>query len=77
MTLQIISAENIEFDGTVESVTLPGQMGLFQVLNNHAAMIAALQAGTVTYVAEGETVTRQINGGVADIKDNTVSVCLY
>ena len=77
MTLKIISAEQIEFEGTVESVTLPGVMGSFQVLNNHAALIAALMAGKMSYVADGNTVERNIHGGVADVKDNVVSVCLY
>ena len=77
MTLKIISAENIEFEGTVTSVTLPGMQGMFQVLDNHAALIAALKAGCVTYVTEQETCTRDIKGGVADIKNNVVSVCLY
>ena len=77
MTLKIISAEQIEFDGTVEQVTLPGVMGSFQVLNNHAALIAALTAGKMSYVADGSTVERDIHGGVADVKDNVVSVCLY
>ncbi len=78
MTLKIISAEKIEFEGTVESVTLPGALGSFQVLKNHAALISSLVSGTMTYVVEdGKTETRQIAGGVADIKNNVVSVCLY
>ncbi len=77
MTLKIISADQIEFEGTIESVTLPGVMGLFQVLNNHAALIAALKAGRMSYVVDGNTVEREIHGGVADVKDNVVSVCLY
>ena len=77
MTLKIISAEQIEFEGTIESVTLPGVMGQFQVLNNHAALIAALKAGRMSYVADGNTVERAIHGGVAAVKDNVVSVCLY
>ena len=77
MTLKIISAEQIEFEGTIEQVTLPGVMGSFQVLNNHAALIAALKAGRMSYVTEGNTVEREIHGGVADVKDNVVSVCLY
>jgi F-type H+-transporting ATPase subunit epsilon len=77
MTLKIISAEQVEFEGTVESVTLPGVMGQFQVLNNHAALIAALKDGRMSYVADGNTVEREIHGGVADVKDNVVSVCLY
>jgi F-type H+-transporting ATPase subunit epsilon len=78
MTLKIISAEQIEFEGTVEQVTLPGVMGMFQVLKNHAALIAALKEGTMSYVVDdGSTVEREIHGGVADVKDNVVSVCLY
>ncbi len=78
MTLKIISARQIVFEGEVTSVTLPGAMGKFQVLNNHAALIAALASGQVTYVTvDSETQTRDIEGGVADIKNNVVSVCIY
>ena len=78
MTLKIISAEQIEFEGEVTLVSLPGEMGLFEVLNNHAALIAALAAGSVSYVdAEGTRSSRNIRGGVADINNNVVSVCIY
>ena len=78
MTLKIISAEKIEFEGSVTSVTLPGALGLFQVLNNHAALISSLVPGTMTFVTDSDqTETRDIEGGIADIKDNVVSVCLY
>lgn len=78
MTLKIISPEKIEFEGTVESVTLPGALGLFQVLKGHAALISSLVPGTLTYVLEGgESQQRVITGGVADINSNVVSVCLY
>ncbi|MBR6284815.1 MAG: hypothetical protein IKR25_11070 [Muribaculaceae bacterium] len=78
MTLKIISAEQVEFEGTVTQVTLPGVLGQFQVLNNHAALIAALKDGMVAYVTDaGDHQERHIDGGVADIKDNVVSVCIY
>lgn len=77
MTLKIISADQIEFEGIVKSVTLPGVEGLFQVLNNHATLIAALNPGPVTYVTEEGESKRDIKGGVADIKNNVVSVCIY
>lgn len=77
MTLKIISADQIDFEGTVKSVTLPGIEGLFQVLDNHAALIAALKPGRVTYVTEEGESKRDIMGGVADIKNNVVSVCIY
>ncbi len=78
MTLRIISAQQIEFEGEVTSVTLPGAMGMFQVLNKHAALMAALTTGKVTYVTTDNNVHEQtIDGGIADIKDNVVSVCIY
>ena len=78
MTLKIISAEQIEYEGEVILVSLPGEMGLFEVLNNHAALIASLTAGIVTYEnTDGTRMKREIRGGVADINKNVVSVCIY
>ena len=77
MTLKIISAEKIEFEGEVEQITLPGALGSFQILNNHAALMSSLVPGTMTFV-HGETTTHQeIKGGIVDVRDNVVSVCLY
>ena len=47
------------------------------LFRSHAALIAALKAGRMSYVVDGNTVERDIHGGVADVKDNVVSVCLY
>lgn len=78
MTLNIISAEKVEYTGEVECVTMPGVEGSFSVLNHHAAMISALTAGTIEYgSAGGAKELRTIRGGIADIKDNVVSVCIY
>ena len=78
MTLKIISAEQIEYEDEVNLVSLPGEMGLFEVLNNHAALIASLTAGIVTYEnTDGTRMKREIRGGVADINKNVVSVCIY
>ena len=78
MTLKIIAAEQIEYEGEVNLVSLPGELGLFEVLNNHAALIASLTAGIVTYEnTDGTRMKREIRGGVADINKNVVSVCIY
>ena len=47
LTLRIISPERIVFVGEVESVTVPGTMGEFQVLPNHAPLISSLDPGKV------------------------------
>jgi len=47
MQLEIITPETKVFEGEVTAVQLPGQDGLFQVLNNHSPIISTLTKGTV------------------------------
>lgn len=77
MTLNIISAEKVEFTGEVTKVTLPGVNGLFTVLENHAALISSLTSGKMVYTVNNRDEVLEIKGGIADINHNVVSVCLY
>lgn len=47
MHLEIVTPESKVFTGEAVSVQLPGTEGLFQVLNNHAAIISTLEEGSV------------------------------
>jgi len=47
MYLEIISPEAKLFTGEVESLTLPGTNGSFQLLEDHAPIVSTLQAGAV------------------------------
>ena len=47
MFLEIVSPEATLFSGEVESVTVPGINGEFQMLNNHAPIVSLLQEGDV------------------------------
>lgn len=77
MTLKIISAEDVLFEGDVTIVTLPGVMGLFTILNNHASLVSTLAAGDVVYESNGQTESLKIAGGIVDVDNNIVSVCIY
>lgn len=77
MTLNIISAAKVEFSGKVQLVTLPGVMGLFTILENHASLISALAPGKLEYEADGKRESLKIDGGIVDVDNNVVSVCLY
>ena len=76
MTLQIYSPEETLVETTVESVTLPGVLGSFQVLKGHAALISALEKGTVRYVSGGETHTLEIAAGFVKVEDDEIAVCV-
>lgn len=77
MTLKIISAEKILFEGEVASVTLPGEMGRFTVLPHHASIVSTLVSGTIAYTQETETSEVEVAGGIVDVDRDVVSVCVY
>jgi F-type H+-transporting ATPase subunit epsilon len=73
---KIVSPEKIEFDGAVESVLVPGTMGQFEILNDHAPIISTLQKGMVEYTTtEGKT-SLEILGGFVEVQKNVVSLCV-
>ncbi len=78
MILKVISAEDVLFEGEVESVTLPGALGRFTVLDHHASLISTLTPGAVTYRAGGGAENSvDVQGGIVDVDNNVVSVCVY
>lgn len=77
MTLKIISAENVLFEGEVTAAHFPGLMGRFTVLKNHATMVAALEQGVISYDSPEGTGEMPVSGGLVDIDHNILSVCVY
>lgn len=47
MYLEIVSPEAVLFSSNVDSVSVPGINGDFQMLNNHAAIVSVLGKGIV------------------------------
>ena len=90
MKLHVITPTAKIFDGEVISVTLPGQEGIFQVLNNHTAIISSLTIGEIivelaektndsTYnemvqIKDVNHIAISINGGVAELIDNELVI---
>lgn len=74
--LKIVSPEKIEYTGEVESVSMPGVDGAFQVLQSHAPIISILKDGTVVYVdAEGQH-DLPIESGFVVVQKDKVSLCV-
>ena len=77
--LVIASPEQTVFEGKVDMAVLPGELGEFQVLVNHAPLISSLTAGEVRYTAGKESHSLSIKGGFVEgfveVRDNQISVC--
>lgn len=72
--LRVYSPERQLVDADVNEVTAPGAYGEIGVLPDHAALVTALEPGTITY-KEGTKATRlTISGGFAEVRDNVMTV---
>ena len=75
MKLEITSPDKQIFSGEATLVQLPGSDGLFEILHNHAPMIAALGKGKIKVQdQEGKLQFFEIKGGVCEVKDNVILV---
>lgn len=72
LELKIVSPERIEFTGEVQSVKVPGLMGNFEILTDHAPIISSLQKGVVEY--DGQRL--EVLGGFVAVQKNEVSICI-
>ncbi len=76
MRLEYISTEKVLFKGDVKRVTLPGSLGTFTVLDQHAPLIATLTRGDVVYDTNGGEKQLSIDSGLVEVLDNRVVVCI-
>ena len=88
MYLEIVTPEASIVSGEVESVTVPGMDGEFQMLNNHAAIVSLLVEGAVRFkgnptIAAGfekkftqkdDQWLLKISGGTIEMNNNKVIV---
>ena len=76
LQLKIVSPEKVEYDGAAERILVPGTMGQFEILNDHAPIISTLQKGTVEYVNKEGKSSLEIQGGFVEVQKNQVSLCV-
>ena len=74
--LHIVSPEGTLVEQAVSAVTLPGSIGPFVVLKDHAALISSLEKGDIVYVTEGREQRLPIASGFVEVSDNQVDVCV-
>ena len=73
--LSIISAESKVFEGEVENILVPGMVGDFLVLSNHAPCVSSIRPGFLEF-SEGTSDKQRyfVSGGIIEIINNMVSV---
>jgi F-type H+-transporting ATPase subunit epsilon len=71
--LEIVTPRRIVFKGEVTSFSVPGTIGGFQVLYNHAPLLSSLKIGGVKIKdSSGTEFHYAVSGGFVEIRDNQV-----
>ena len=75
MHLDIITPEKSIFSGDVVLVKLPGAEGSFELMNNHAPIVAALKEGEVKIKDKDNHFTYfRLKGGLVECSNNKVII---
>jgi len=74
MTLEILTPDKKIFEGEVTAVTVPGTMGSFQILRDHAPIISTLEDGPVIIKTKTDEEIIVIKGGVVEVLKNKIIV---
>ena len=75
MILEIITPEKEIYNGNIESITLPGSSGEFQILNQHAPIISSLTKGSIKITTQEKEMKKfDIKGGVVEMLKNKIIV---
>jgi F-type H+-transporting ATPase subunit epsilon len=72
---EIVTPKTTVFSGDVQSVTVPGDVGSFQVLINHAPILSSLTNGLLKIVEANGTESRYaIASGFIEVHNNKTSI---
>lgn len=77
MQLDILTPEKKIYSGKVYGIQLPGTEGSFEVLDQHAAMIASLGKGKMKILTDkNNSTTYEINSGFIEVLNNKATVLI-
>ena len=68
--LEIISPIRTLFKGDVNSVIIPGTLGSFQVLKNHAPLVSSFEIGMIKIQRDADILEYSTSGGIFEVKNN-------
>jgi F-type H+-transporting ATPase subunit epsilon len=75
MYIEVVTPDKKLYAGEIKRVNLPGTMGNFEILNNHAPIISTLEKGQIKVTDLNNQVTLiNITGGLVEAKSNKIIV---
>jgi F-type H+-transporting ATPase subunit epsilon len=74
INLEIITPEKIIYKDSVDSITVPGTKGMFQVLKDHAPLMSTIEIGVITLKKNDENTYFTSAGGTIEVLNNNILI---
>jgi F-type H+-transporting ATPase subunit epsilon len=75
LSVEIITPSSTVFKGTAKSVSVPGSLGNFQILFNHAPILSSLDIGKIKIVdMNDKSIEFATSGGTVEVNNNNVLI---
>jgi len=74
MHLDVVSAEESIYSGTVQELIAPGSMGDLGIMPKHSQLITTLKAGELRYVTDEGITSLFVAGGIMEVQPSVVTV---
>lgn len=76
LTLEVISPEKMVLSTKASRIELPGTLGRFVVLKDHAPLISSLTKGEIVYTSEDKENRIPVSSGFVKVEENRVMACV-
>ena len=76
LKVAIIAKDKIAYEGEAESVFVPTQTGIIEVLPEHMQLVSALKAGDVIVKVGSEEKKFSISGGALEVRQKSNVIIL-
>jgi F-type H+-transporting ATPase subunit epsilon len=75
LNLDIFTPSKLTYSAGVKAVTIPGTVGSFQVLHNHAPLLSTFEPGAIKVIVDdANTIYYSTSGGTVEVLDNKVKI---
>lgn len=74
MHLDVVSAEESIYSGTVQEVIAPGSLGDLGIMSGHSQLITTLKAGELKYKTDEGMASLFVAGGIMEVQPSIVTV---
>lgn len=77
MYVEVITPTKVLYKGDADLAEFPGESGKFQILENHAPLMAVLGNGKISLSKGGHVYeSYDISSGYVEVKDNNITVLI-